>query len=443
MDAVTQAISQFCQRLTHDSANLWVAYSGGMDSHVLLHALALAQSSLPQIKLKAIHVNHQLQDGSDQWARHCESACEALNVACTVIDVEFDKDSGLSPEEAARDARYAAIRQLISQDDYLLTAHHRNDQAETVLLQLMRGAGVSGLSAMTQIRQTAHYIHARPLLSIPSESIKDYAEKHSLEWINDPSNLDTDIRRNYVRHEILPRLVEQWPNAEKLISNSASHLENSKQLTDWYLSRDLLNVLDTTDVLDINKLTQYPVMVQEHLVRHWYQSLDLAQPGPDKLGIIFNEVIHAKQDAQPVLQWQSSQLLRARNKLVLLPLWPDEKPMKWSGETEVNTNYWFISLSLPAKIDPSDIVISHGEYNFSIEVNGVNRRLKDLYKEKCIPAVLRPLIPVVYYHGKIVSVPNIYTDDMFEEVAVEFDFHRMGGQVNLSQQPLISVLSND
>ena len=189
---------------------LRVAYSGGIDSHVLLHALvALRQSATWRIS--AIHIDHGLQPASADWALHCRRVCSDLKIDCAVerIDVSRVKEDGV--EAAARRARYACLGRRLAAGEALLTAHHRDDQAETLMLQLLRGSGIHGLAAMPEVAPFGVGRLARPLLSFTRAALKRYAACHGLEWIEDVSNEDTRLARNFLRRRVFPLLAERWP----------------------------------------------------------------------------------------------------------------------------------------------------------------------------------------------------------------------------------------
>ncbi|MCK5899025.1 MAG: tRNA lysidine(34) synthetase TilS, partial [Methylococcales bacterium] len=195
--------------LMHSASHVYIAYSGGLDSHALLHYCAL----IPSInsKLTAVYVNHGLQEDANNWEIHCKDQTAQLNVGFQALQVKINKHRK-SPEEAAREARYQALRPLLKTDEVLLVAQHREDQLETVLLQLFRGAGVQGLSAMTEISSFGNGMLLRPLLDCSQQTLKDYALKKSLCWIEDPSNQCDDFRRNFLRNQIIPQLKTQWKN---------------------------------------------------------------------------------------------------------------------------------------------------------------------------------------------------------------------------------------
>jgi len=192
------------------SIPLCVAFSGGPDSTALLHALA----QLPEARasgLRALHVDHRLHVQSTAWAEHCQRFCATLNLPCEVLRVQVDVGKGLGLEAAARHARYDALAGKLHAGERLLLAHHRDDQAETVLLKLLRGAGPEGLGGMQALRPFAHGLLWRPLLALSRKQLRDYVDAHQLPCIDDPSNSDTRLARNHLRLEILPRLTRHWP----------------------------------------------------------------------------------------------------------------------------------------------------------------------------------------------------------------------------------------
>ena len=201
------------------------AYSGGLDSSVLLHAVA----KLPAITLRALHINHGLHTDADAWAEHCAAFCRALDIELEVVKVDVEKNAGKGIEAAARSARYKAIASHIQDDEVLLTAHHLQDQAETVLQRLLRGSGSQGLAAMRASSSAHGFKHTRPLLSVSKAELKAYADSEQLGWIEDPSNNKTDFDRNYLRHEIMPLLEQRWPQAIAALAHSAELLAEEHQ----------------------------------------------------------------------------------------------------------------------------------------------------------------------------------------------------------------------
>ncbi|HEV2320748.1 MAG TPA: tRNA lysidine(34) synthetase TilS, partial [Gammaproteobacteria bacterium] len=198
----------------------WVALSGGLDSMVLLTALAVERGGLPG-ELRALHVHHGLHPKADEWQRHCEVACASLGIPLEIRRVEVHPATGESLEAVARERRYAAFREVVGADDLLLLAQHADDQLETFLLQALRGAGVRGLAAMPESASFSGLKLARPLLAYGRAELEAWARQQGLSWVEDPSNADTGFDRNYLRHEVLPRLKQRWPAAAETVSRSA------------------------------------------------------------------------------------------------------------------------------------------------------------------------------------------------------------------------------
>lgn len=255
------------------SAPFFVAYSGGMDSTVLLHAI-----SRLGLKVTALHVDHGLQAESKQWLVHCNKICDqwGIDFKGAGLTVEHNKKIGL--EASARNARYGWFDQIVSDNAYLLTAHHQRDQAETVLFNMLRGAGVNGLSAMPRLKHMNGYYHVRPLLNLPYETLQNYADKHDLIWIEDPTNMQTDFSRNKIRHNVLPALQEFRADAIAMISRTATNLADSRQLIDDVLDNDLsqistipLNPLDNSKGIELSRIGGYKPSRMMAIIKYWLE----------------------------------------------------------------------------------------------------------------------------------------------------------------------------
>ncbi|MGA9661556.1 MAG: tRNA lysidine(34) synthetase TilS, partial [Pseudomonas alloputida] len=220
------------------NAPAWhVAFSGGLDSTVLLHLLADYARNHVSPPLRAIHVHHGLQSAADAWPAHCQAICDNFGIELQVIHVQVSP--GASLEQAARDARYAAFRQVLGPGDILFTGQHRDDQAETLLFRLLRGAGLRGLAAMPVQRALGPGSLVRPLLGCSRQQLQDYGKAQGLVWIEDPSNADTQFARNYLRGEVMPHLQQRWPQASQNFARAAEHLGEALGLLDELAQEDL------------------------------------------------------------------------------------------------------------------------------------------------------------------------------------------------------------
>jgi len=214
-----------------------VGFSGGLDSTVLLHLFARLREQGLSGELQAVHVHHGLQPQADAWVEHCGRVCAALDVPLATRHVRIDKMASL--ERAAREARYAAFAEVLPVGGCLLLGQHRDDQLETLLQRLVRGAGVKGLAGMPETRPLAVGRLWRPLLDEPRAVLLAYAEAEGLDWIEDPSNADTQLDRNYLRHEVLPRLRNRWPGVDRVMARSARHLAEADELLGELAQLDL------------------------------------------------------------------------------------------------------------------------------------------------------------------------------------------------------------
>jgi tRNA(Ile)-lysidine synthase len=204
---------------SHHQATYVVSLSGGLDSVVLLHLMNSLRLALliPANSLCAIYVNHNLSASSQEWGDFCQSICDKYQIPLQILSVNAQAKKRQSPEDAARNARYNALKKVLKANDYLLTAHHQTDQAETILLQLFRGSGPQGLSAMPITKDFGHSHLARPLLNFTQQQIKTYAIKHQLQWVEDESNQQQSFKRNFLRLSIFPKLEQQWPSLSKTL----------------------------------------------------------------------------------------------------------------------------------------------------------------------------------------------------------------------------------
>lgn len=295
-----------------------IAYSGGVDSTVLLHQLAQAH---PPEQLRAIHINHALYPEADTWQLHCEQYCHFLNIEFICVKLQDKPPVGESIEAWARTQRLAIFEQHLKQDEILMTAHHADDQAETILFQLIRGAGPKGLSAMGAEKSLGQGTWVRPFLNVSKAEILAYAQLHELSWITDHSNEDTQFDRNFLRKRILPLLKERWPSVDQTLTRSARHCAEQEALLESLLTPLYLAALGSKPgTLSIKALLQYEPRIQRALIRYWLRGKNYPMPGHKKFEKIFEDLIPARPDAQPQIVWGEVCLRRYRDDLYALSL---------------------------------------------------------------------------------------------------------------------------
>jgi len=292
-----------------------VGYSGGLDSGVLLHALA----QMPALRargLRAVHVHHGLQAGADDWAAHCEATCARLDVPCSVVHVDVPRDSGEGLEAAARAARHAAFAAQLEGDDVLALAHHRDDQAETVLLRALRASGPDGLAAMRALRRFANGWLWRPLLALPRAQLRAYAQAHALQWIEDPSNAAIEADRNFLRNRVLPLLRTRWPQAEAALSTVATLQAEACALLNAG-DADALAAARTRDpaVLRLDRLRTLPDARRARVLRRWIEALQLPPLPARAIAWCNADLDTGRVDRVPRFDWAGHRLQRWRGLL--------------------------------------------------------------------------------------------------------------------------------
>ncbi len=426
MSSITQILDDCLAALVAEGqspARYAVAFSGGIDSTVLLHALSRIAAPVPII---AIHIDHQLCEESAAWERHCRTFADALGVEYVVRQANITSHSGMGPEAAARAARYGIFETLIEENDWLLSAHHERDQAETLLLNLFRGSGPAGLSAIGKSRPFAKGRLVRPLLGVSKELIEAYARRENLSWVEDPSNRESRFDRNFLRHEIVPKLESRWPALVGRLTRSAELAGEASELLDDLAQVDL-ETAGLADRLEISALQQLTPARQRNLLRYAIRNLGLPPPPATRLSQIVNELMGAREDAQPRVQWQGAQARRYRNQVYLLAAEQEvtarspSEPLRDGNLIDLGAGLGSLSLkkSDRAGIDPaitqSGLDIRFREGGESIRPAGREHthKLKKLLQDASVVPWMRARIPLLYSAGKLVAVADIWIADEF------------------------------
>ncbi|WP_020562893.1 tRNA lysidine(34) synthetase TilS [Methylosarcina fibrata] len=417
---------------------IYVAYSGGIDSHVLLH---LAASS-PRLhdRITAVYVHHGLQPDADAWAAHTAKTAEELAVGFILLRVDAVAGNRESPEEAARNARYAALKDLVDVDDALLSAQHLEDQLETVLLQLMRGSGLRGLSGMPESMAFGRGRLLRPLLQTPKRAIFDYADRHRLHWVEDPTNQRSDYDRNFLRNEVLPLLKQRWPGCAVTVARAARHCAEAETLVTELAGEIFEQIFDPADnTLSISRLRMFDGARQQLAVRRWFQVNGLRMPSRDFVLRLLNQVAAARDCGHPALLSQGCWIRRYRDKLYCLAesepeipkvtVWPPGRIRLPIGERRVL--HWrqaSAGIALETWLG-SEIVVKPRSGGEKIRLPGRAGRhsLKNLYQEAGIPPWEREKMPLVYLNGRLAAIGDRW-------VSAEFYATKKDGCVELSME---------
>ena len=286
-----------------------VALSGGVDSVVLLHFLNRHYPG----NIRAVHINHNLSKYSKEWSSFCENLCKKDNIKFKSIDIIIKNSSNI--EENARKKRYLSLTSEILNDEILCTAHHQEDQAETLLLQLFRGSGVAGLAAMPEKKIINGSQLYRPFLNISKTQILDYASENKLNWVEDDSNQNIHFKRNLLRIEFVPKLSGVFNSLTKNIARSAKHQAEALELMHDLAELDITNyVLIVKDRLQVIPLLELPKRRLVNVIRYFIDKQNFLLPSSKVLDEIIS-LLTAKADAKSIVKWHDYQVRRYRNEL--------------------------------------------------------------------------------------------------------------------------------
>ncbi|MBA3696647.1 MAG: tRNA lysidine(34) synthetase TilS [Methylotenera sp.] len=411
-------------------SGLLLALSGGLDSCVLLHLLAEAKSHI-LFELHAMHVHHSLSPNADKWADFCSQQCQQLQIPLQIVRLDIDKNSSLGVEAAARALRYEALfkhQSKVDCLDFVVTAHHQDDQAETLLLQLFRGAGIKGLSAMANVDHTTRLL--RPLLNVPRAALSDYAKHYDIEWCEDESNNNTHYERNFVRHEVMPVLEARYPAIKSVIARTAAHIAEANHLL------DSLAALDAESLLKDNSLCLQGLRLLDparakNCLRWWFAQNQLLMPSAEHLNEVMGQLLDAKPDANLSIQLTSKLLIdnqpqcltlrRFQNRAYLNSQIINTQPMEaydlvWNGETQLmlpnGSQLEFKQvigkgIALKLGINKLRITNRQGGERFKPHAVRPTRTLKYLMQEAHIPPWQREQLPLIYWDDTLAYVPGI------------------------------------
>lgn len=406
------------------AARRWVvAYSGGIDSHVLLHLIACWRTACADApEVVALHVNHGVQDAAAQWALHCRSVCDALGVRCEVREISVEA----SPSEARlRAARYRVFEDFCGEDDLLLLAHHRDDQAETVLLRLVRGAGPRGLGGMPSARPIGRAWLCRPLLGSSRRDIRAYAVRHGLSWVDDPSNTSLAFDRNFMRRQVLPLMASRWPGLEERIVRAADNCAQAARLCEDVARSDLSERLRRDRFgqhsLPIAALEALPGPRADNLLRGWLEAGAERIVDAGTLATVRAQVIGSRADSGAEFRIGVKRLRRFRDALYLVDA-PGPRPPADLVAVEPGRDQHIAGVGRVRLACGRDSGIRIGgalalgfrRGGESCRPAGRARKsLKKLLQEYEVPPWLRDAVPLLFVDGELAAVGGLFICEGF------------------------------
>jgi tRNA(Ile)-lysidine synthase len=435
IDALAAALASVPAR-----RRLVVAVSGGLDSMLLLHACVQFMPRAGALPLQVLHVHHGLSANADAWAQHVTSTCSALGVPCRVLNVQVDRTRA-SLEASAREVRHAALAAALQPGDALLLAHHADDQAETVLLRLLRGSGVTGLAAMRPARALADDAWLlRPWLAIPRAALEAAALDAGLAWVEDESNGNLAHDRNFLRHAVLPPLTSRWPALPQTLAATAARLDETDRLLNAYLDAELAPMLSVTaagqsqavegrvparPVLAVPPLLAAPHEKQPALLRRWLHRLGAPVFQAHWLAEILR-IAAARRDAESLLCVAGWEVHRHRGHLHAFPALPEPPAgvhLTWNlqGDLPLGAGAGLLRalppdadaglpVPLPGPDDVAHVSFRAGGERIGLRCGAGRRTLKKALQDLGIPPWLRARLPLLYVNGQLLAVGDALLD---------------------------------
>lgn len=408
------------------SQHFHIAFSGGLDSCVLVHAMSEILAEGVSWTCSAVHVHHGLNTEADQWSQFCQQFCANRGIECVTVAVDASPIKGESPEALARKLRYQALATLIKPHQVLLTAQHQTDQAETLLLQLLRGSGVTGLSAMPSQIKFSKGVLLRPLLDFTRRELLQYARQQQLAWVEDNSNEDCQFDRNYLRHEIIPLIEKRWPSTSSTLSRTAQHMAEANDLLKELANNDLVHARESDNSLNLAALAQLTPMRQRNLLRYWIQQQGVLMPSEKLMQQIQQQFIHTESDSQPHVQWGGYEIRRYREILYLMKslsnfdstqhfTWDMTEPLQITGSGQLEAVKSVSDGVSVSRLATDKLTVKFRQGGEVIRPAGKRHHssLKKLFQQADIPPWVRERIPLLYHQDKLVAVAGLCVAEEF------------------------------
>ncbi|WP_257286562.1 tRNA lysidine(34) synthetase TilS [Endozoicomonas sp. SESOKO1] len=410
-----------------------VAFSGGVDSTVLLHLLACLRDQGGISDVHAVHIHHGLSRYADQWAEHCQSICAQWQVPLTIARICLENE-GYGLEQAARDARYRVFENALKKGGCLLQGHHRDDQAETILLRLFRGTGADGIQGIPEKRSLGNGLLLRPLLNVPRLAIENYARVNGLQFIDDDSNTDERFSRNFLRQRLIPMVEERWPGASERLVEFVREVGQINQTVQQQTADQLKYcveyrpqwLLDQQPLINIASLKSLDASSRRRVVRQWLKLQGIQSPSREILEHIFAQVVEARIDAEPLLK-VSSRFTLTRYQQMLVVLDEEEnlpafEPMIWNWQKEPIVVLGDRSLICSCdqaqngraiRLPQKPLLLKRrchisGDEKFAIVGRQGRKTLKKWFQDYKVPPWLREFLPLVFDGDQMVAAPGLW-----------------------------------
>jgi tRNA(Ile)-lysidine synthase len=397
-----------------------IALSGGVDSTVLAHLLVKQRRRLGALRL--MHVDHGLQAASVEWSRHCKQLARQWKVPIVALKANIVRGKE-SPEAAARDARYALLAEAMEPGEVLVTAQHRDDQAETLLLQLLRGAGVPGLAAMPAFGSFGPGFIARPLLEVTRGELEAVARNARLRWIDDPSNTDTRFSRNFLRHRLMPLIREHWPGADKALARTAAHMAEAAALLEGNAAPDLAAAADGSG-LSVAVLRTLPMARRRNALRAFIARHGIEMPEASRLKEMSGPLLNVRVDAQPEVAWSGARIVRVGRRLELQELRRPKgefiaKSWRWQDDRHCILGNGGVLELVDDDSGPIDVELlpnlielraRGGGERMRLNTHARTQTLKSLLQNAKVPLAERARMPLLFAGDQLIAAGDRWAD---------------------------------
>ncbi len=387
----------------------WVGFSGGADSSALLHALYQCRDELPA-PIHAVHFHHGLNAGADAWQSHCRIFCRERGISFTSRKLDIRQSNKSSIEEESRNCRYRAVAELLQAGDIYLTAHHADDQAETLFLNLMRGSGIEGLAGIPELRKLGQGQVARPLLCTTRSELESYLVRHGIDWLEDPSNKDQSFDRNFLRNSLFPQLESRWPGVIRRLTRTSRTARISAMALADFIDSHCNELLHCRHQMPLGPFLQLEPPMRALVLRQWLRRQEIPALSEVRLNEFIKQIAESTRASQAEVRWDNWQMKLYGDLIWLqdqaIPGLASDQEWATGSKLELGDSLGCLQLSGATSNIPGGWVIGARRKSERIRLHkqGVRRKLKDLFRESAIPPWLRSSIPVLYWDGEAVAI---------------------------------------
>ncbi len=387
----------------------WVGFSGGVDSSALLHALHKNRDAL-QAPIHAVHFHHGLHPSADSWQQHCRNFCRERDISFTSRKLEIKRANRTSIEEESRNCRYLAIGEMLQRNDIYLTAHHADDQAETLFLNLMRGSGIEGLAGIPELRNLGKGWVARPLLNTRRSELENYLIRHGIDWLEDPSNRDPSFDRNFLRNCLFPQLETRWPGVVQRLTRTSRTARMSVTALADFIDIHCDELLHNRHRMPLRPFLQLEPPMRALVLRQWLRRQEIPALPEVRLNEFIQQIAGSTSSSQAEVRWGGWQIKLYGNLIWLqdqvIPTLESCKDWTVGSKMKLNDSLGCLQLYGSKITIPGGWRVTSRRKGKRIRLHdqGVRRKLKDLFRESAIPPWLRSSIPVLYWDGEAVAI---------------------------------------